>query len=882
MKYILNRIFFGILIAFILFLNYSTVYAGSSSLTKWDSSGAFNLVISLKWKPTATDTTHLDTVFKLFASDVYKMTEGKHFLKTLYVYTPDPITNKEREWGKADIQFENNGDLANATPNGFTHNAGRIWVDDNLNDLNEVGHAMAHELGHYAYGLYDEYKPTSTTYDSIDYMPHSTDNRKITLMADHRTNQQFSLDSDYSSTTQNTAQWRMNESSCWATLVRDPIWDLFNPRLTSQLPRYEFPDLNALANPTVLTQPAGAPDVEIIYMGGSEAVIIIDHSGSMAESTSVNTSTKMQDAKSGAKSYLDKLKETDYAAVVIYDDVVSTLASLALLDSTTKAGFKASIDTIAPGNNTAIGAALRSGLNILNASTRKGTFKYIVLLTDGLHNSGESPTGAVLTDLQSAGYPVYSIGLGANADMATLGAVSTGTRGKSYFASSAATLNAIYSDIQSMTSDDKLTAWVKDNLNLSKPSKTTSVIVDPSSKKAIFSAAFPNTQKMGLSLIMPNNALVDSTTVSAFSNINYIKEPGYIIYEVTDPASGEWQMELSLSSADTTNIEVILEAKTDADYSLDLEANGGKYPEPILITATPYRRLNIKGATVEATVTVTDTTGAVTTSAIGLKDDGLSPDYIAGDGKYTGIIANYINGDYTFNAKVSNPSGTSVETPHGTSIKAGSSIPEVKITENFNLSANASLKTSGVISDDYGSTFAGATRLLDSTIVNGKLETDGDVDYFYFDATGGNSYTFYTSKLYPEDMITLIKLYDSDSATVLGQDKTGNQGGGSNIIWHALSSKRCYLTVSHGNNKGTGVYSIGVKPTQTFDKIFLGNIDTLSPGSITRVDGHDLYILKRAFGSDTTDTNWNALADLDGNSIIDGNDLIPMAANFGK
>ncbi|MFH1288064.1 MAG: PKD domain-containing protein [bacterium] len=62
----------------------------------------------------------------------------------------------------------------------------------------------------------------------------------------------------------------------------------------------------------------------------------------------------------------------------------------------------------------------------------------------------------------------------------------------------------------------------------------------------------------------------------------------------------------------------------------------------------------------------------------------------------------------------------------------------------------------------------------------------------------------------------------------------------------------------------------------------VGNIDTSSPGSALRVDGFDLYVLSTVFGIDAQDQNWNQLADLDGNGIIDGNDLILLAVNFGR
>lgn len=60
------------------------------------------------------------------------------------------------------------------------------------------------------------------------------------------------------------------------------------------------------------------------------------------------------------------------------------------------------------------------------------------------------------------------------------------------------------------------------------------------------------------------------------------------------------------------------------------------------------------------------------------------------------------------------------------------------------------------------------------------------------------------------------------------------------------------------------------------------NIDITSPGSVNRVDGYDLYVLSRAFGTEPGDSDWNLLADLNEDLIVDGNDLIILVANFGE
>lgn len=73
-----------------------------------------------------------------------------------------------------------------------------------------------------------------------------------------------------------------------------------------------------------------------------------------------------------------------------------------------------------------------------------------------------------------------------------------------------------------------------------------------------------------------------------------------------------------------------------------------------------------------------------------------------------------------------------------------------------------------------------------------------------------------------------------------------------------------------------------INVTNIPDSSLQGNLDTVSLGSESRVDGHDLYIMGKAFGSSPSDLNWEPLANTNGDLIIDGNDLVILAANFGR
>lgn len=92
-----------------------------------------------------------------------------------------------------------------------------------------------------------------------------------------------------------------------------------------------------------------------------------------------------------------------------------------------------------------------------------------------------------------------------------------------------------------------------------------------------------------------------------------------------------------------------------------------------------------------------------------------------------------------------------------------------------------------------------------------------------------------------------------------------------------------------GNESG---YSNEVFKTVIGHASPLGNIDTISSGSSTRVDGYDLSFLSKCFGksiagascTDAYYTDWSAncdKADLNDDGKIDSSDLTFLAASFG-
>lgn len=71
-----------------------------------------------------------------------------------------------------------------------------------------------------------------------------------------------------------------------------------------------------------------------------------------------------------------------------------------------------------------------------------------------------------------------------------------------------------------------------------------------------------------------------------------------------------------------------------------------------------------------------------------------------------------------------------------------------------------------------------------------------------------------------------------------------------------------------------------VTASESFDNI--ANIDTVSPGSELRIDGHDVYAFIQAFGTTPEDDSWEKELDLNNDLIIDEADFELLINSFGS
>ncbi|MBI4740509.1 MAG: hypothetical protein HY777_02915 [Betaproteobacteria bacterium] len=213
--------------------------------------GAIDLSFSVDWNvsapptimPTATgapvplDQAYLQALIRETARTVFAMSNGAHTLRNVYIYDNSQFMNT------ADIRIHNRDGRSNANISGWlrpgTRNEIFPTMGNQVETPEQTGQVIAHELGHYFYGVFDEYveagRPLSADNPGS---PAATDTAKNTVMHDQYQWWNFSSSADYADpAAQATAQFRVYKASAWDTLVRNPTLD---PLLDGYSPRHSF------------------------------------------------------------------------------------------------------------------------------------------------------------------------------------------------------------------------------------------------------------------------------------------------------------------------------------------------------------------------------------------------------------------------------------------------------------------------------------------------------------------------------------------------------------------------------------------------------------------------------------------------------------------
>lgn len=649
-----------------------------------------------------------ERIVQHFADAVWESTEGAHQIRRVYIF------REGRNAKNADIVWTERGHPQVPVGGGVGEPGGHIAMfktfadglgkgkgdKDMLADEIGSGYTMAHEWGHYFYGVYDEYRGENNTTDipvklsimNSQWMATAGDYRWLNFSVAHRGGGRGGTPfGDWEDTILNV-QHRVHGASAWETIARSPSSD---PRTGSLGKRVFYPELAAVA-PTGTNLPAvnlpssaARAKLDIIWADKLLLEVVIDNSGSMAGSP-------LENAKAAAQLLIDRLEVgRSRVGVIVFSSTASVLTAITDITSDAdKTTIKNAISQITDEGSTAIGDAAQLALDqVLAVTNSERNSRAVFLLSDGESNTGVDPL-SVIPAYQNAKVPLFTFAYGSGADTATLSSMATQTGGRFYLSpTSLPDITRAFQDAFSATASTP---------TLDSGSFTTSPTREMRSRFPVESGL----ETLQLSAVVPSGAveveLIDprGQRISPSSILDAGNDT-IVNFSIPDPAPGTWSIVARSLDGSVSPVDFQIGATTDPDglalAAYSLAGPSVAFPQPVLVRAKLDGERPVAGANVTAY--------AIAPSGraypFKLADNGVEPDDLAGDGAYSGYFYYTESGQHEVVVKVDNRRRTARFTSRGSVSSAtvdGSVLPPERdraVGQNFTRTARFSVQTSG-------------------------------------------------------------------------------------------------------------------------------------------------------------------------------------------
>ncbi len=696
------------------------------------TNGIFNLVITLYNDPKGDNDGNTqgkigseeqdvyEYIIQYFADGVYEATEGKHSLGTVRLYRNGGQPDADVKWMQSGGP-ETHGQLNTSGKAGFIEMYDVFGASVFTNPLNfDVGgYCLAHEWGHYAYGLSDEYNilaggawvnlaETNKVKPSIMNDQWNARNRDYKWLNFSIPWQGHTLDADFIpyENRRQSAHHQQYEQSCWETLVSDPTNDPLNTRLqigyrNKDGMRVHYPELATVApagtNPPrvdlsstdSLARLPSRQNLDIIWMSSNLVLeLIIDCSGSMAES--IGFANRYEYAKVAAKALLDQAPTGTAVGIMSFATTTSVHSAVMVISNeAVRAQLKAAVENIPQpylDGQTAMGEAAALGLSQLLAFTGSNIVRAAFIITDGEYNYGRDPA-EVIPDYLNANVPILGVVIGELTDYIQVMAETTG--GRCYLSSDGhlASLDKALRVALTLATARQLLGqdqYVYDNFENglrgtgggragTAKDYSIPIQVDSTLNDLKVSVVFSNA--VTVSLQRPDGVACPAALTNRFG------PETQLFYQVSAPDIGEWTLAGTMESNAflSYTVDAGMKSLTYHLKAWSLPSPGVTYlhfPYPFEIYAYLESGRAIDGAVVTAHIKSQYSETNIALSSIG-------------SGYYLGVGPGAIWADFEVTVRADNSAGTAVMTSAGnkpSSLPDGSLAepePDVPIVENF-------------------------------------------------------------------------------------------------------------------------------------------------------------------------------------------------------
>jgi hypothetical protein len=679
-----------------------TTYVDQVVAIDWDIANPPS--VSIAGVTTPLDAAYVRAVMNAASDTLYTMTEGKFRLGKITIYSNQFLDN-------ADIVILNKDGRANASTSGLNVNGARTQMFTVSGGAAEttlaMGQVIGHEFGHYFFGLLDEYREAGKLDTSEPGSPQDRDTPRNTIMNDQSQFNALSTPADYADATQRqTAQYRVFGKSAWETLVADPTTDS-TVQQQSGSPRMWFDSFKNMTPPSSLSKPvntsASRADLQMTVMNGTRTVLVLDLGVAQAE---------LAGFVKAAEASIDAMPAGSQLAVLtVSGSQFTTLTALTTVGAGTtdpaKLAAKSALGLLTPVTTSDTGgldralrqaailasplAAAQDAATKANAPAPQTTSVEItqtpvVQLFTLSSSSASSETSAVLTK----GGVMLNPELLNKGTAGNMAALAKATRGRLVQTSKVsdlvmkslrATQESAGELVQTITGNGTDTLAAGSSFSMEVP--IASSVIDG---KVTVSAYIGENTGMSFKLTSPAGLVVTSQNASALG-ITYFADPQEGIMEFEIPANyasrvGRWTATVTAATASIDPVE--LEATVESKMTVVTSVAGGttEDPRPPMIFTTISQPLAVKHVTV--TVDIYNAEGHLVKAGLVLKDDGLSPDLLPGDGTYSASLAGLLPGagEYEFVVHASNANLKAAYGTGGTRV-SGVSTADTVLAENF-------------------------------------------------------------------------------------------------------------------------------------------------------------------------------------------------------
>lgn len=195
----------------------------------------------------------------------------------------------------------------------------------------------------------------------------------------------------------------------------------------------------AYADELVNIKLLGREDVPFMERTPVNLVLVIDRSGSMSDRGKINY------AKGAARQIIDRLSSTDRLSIVAYSTEVQVVYPMQFLKD--KYHAKSAVNSLYPTNSTNLSGGLITAIDQFEPVRRSGHINRVILLSDGLANTGITDIGElsrISSRASERGVQITTMGLGLDYDENLMMSLAKYGSGNYYFIESPSQLASIF------------------------------------------------------------------------------------------------------------------------------------------------------------------------------------------------------------------------------------------------------------------------------------------------------------------------------------------------------------------------------------------------------------------------------------------------------